>query len=145
MTCEIAFNGCTVGLPNRSPLPGPTLRDVKHQVLTELTMRADLREGTPCTSERFQVCAKHSVHLQGRRTCQGSQIDFPSISAGLLLGWLFNPEEGGDIFRRNVGLSLMCMELEARLTLSGFFPGLFFTLKMEMFFRNIWTFPALHP
>jgi hypothetical protein len=73
---------------------------VRSEALTEVTV--DTRVFwvvTPCSSKtawRFEV--KYRFHLQG--------VDFtlPPASGGLLVGLLLVPEDGDDIFLRNVGL-----------------------------------------
>jgi hypothetical protein len=44
----------------------------------------------------------------------------PHASDGFLRGLLFDPEDGGDIFLRNVGLSTTCMALQHRRPYSSF-------------------------
>jgi hypothetical protein len=39
-------------------------------------------------------------------------LSFPPASAGFLLSLLFDTEDGGDMFFRNIGLSLNCTALQ---------------------------------
>jgi hypothetical protein len=52
---------------------------------------------TPCSLVKANRLfgAAYRLHLQGRRVSL--------LTAGFLLGLLFNPEDGSDVFRRNVG------------------------------------------
>jgi hypothetical protein len=71
---------------------------------------------TPCNSEiarRFG--GNDSLHLQGRRVSQArNQLSLTPDSAGLLLDLLFDPEDRGGMFLRNVALSQSYMAIQPR-------------------------------
>jgi hypothetical protein len=82
------------------------------QVTTAVTMKGAVFWGfwvvSPCSSEK----ARHFggtpyLHLQGPKVSQArnERISLPPASFGYLLGLLFEPEAGGEIFLRNVEVS----------------------------------------
>jgi hypothetical protein len=81
-----------------------------------------MKKLTPCSplkvNRRFGVT--YRLHLQGRISRERYQHEIrweaglSPASAGYLLGLLFDPEDVGDIFLRNVGLSPNYKALQPR-------------------------------
>jgi hypothetical protein len=86
-----------------------TLNSVGFEVLAEVTKKSTVFwVVTPCSPERARLLGRtYRFYLQGRRVREESkqQLSLPPGSAGFLPCLLFNPEDRGDIFIRNVGLS----------------------------------------
>jgi hypothetical protein len=59
---------------------------------------------------------------RGLLGCNSIYLSFPPVFVGFLLGLLFDPEEGDDIFLRNVSLSLKYTALRPRRPYSSQLP-----------------------
>jgi hypothetical protein len=53
----------------------------------------------------FILLIKEQTKQETIRSGWKTKLNSPSVSIGFLLGLLFGPEDGGDMFFRNVGLS----------------------------------------
>jgi hypothetical protein len=64
---------------------------------------------TPCSVTAKSFGGTYPFHLQGKTAIharnQHKRLSLPPDSVGFLIGLLFDPEDGGNIFLRNVGLS----------------------------------------
>jgi hypothetical protein len=61
---------------------------------------------TPCSSERARrFRGTYRLHLKGRRVSKQAYLTLTPAFVGFLLCLLFNPEDVGDMFLRNVWLS----------------------------------------
>jgi hypothetical protein len=86
----------------------PTEYLVEFEVFTLVAMNsAVVYVITSCSSERSRrFGGTYRLHLQGSRIREvRNKLRFSAASADFLLSLFFDPEDGGDIFLRNVRLS----------------------------------------
>jgi hypothetical protein len=81
---------------------------VGFEVLTAVVMKNSIFWDTaPCSPLKVSRCfeGRCRLHFQGRRISQARNQHDSRWQAGLLLGLLFELEDGSDMFLRNIGLA----------------------------------------
>jgi hypothetical protein len=69
---------------------------------------------SPLTLRRNISLSSSGSNNKSNQETDTNNLSLPRVLSDSLLGLIFDPEDGGDIFLRNVGLSLNCTSLQPR-------------------------------